>query len=353
MDIWQWILTTTLYLGSVHGLGNFRLPEDRESNFTTDFFEQKIDHFSFALNKTFKQRYHIRDQFWKSGGPIIYYIGSESSLDSPRAGFTLEVAELFDGLLVDVEHRFYGESQPFEPLGPQTQRNIHQYGYLTSWQALADHANLINHIKSSNPGAEKSAVIVFGGSYGGMLSAWMRVKYPHLVDGAISSSAPLLQNKVESATIDEVIAHSCWKNTPVSQYQGWPWPLQMCLEIVWTRNEGRVMSYPCNGTDFSQYSEFCLQTFNATPNSDSARIMYGEDNFYSASNIIFSNGEYDGWAQWGIKKSINPSVVAVTIPGGYHCADLRHTDETNKDVHNIERLLIEKWIDEANFKRID
>ena len=84
MDIWQWILTTILCLGSVCGLGNFRPPEDCESNHTTNFFEQKIDHFSFALNKTFKQRYHVRDQFWKSGGPIIYYIGAEERIDYPR-----------------------------------------------------------------------------------------------------------------------------------------------------------------------------------------------------------------------------------------------------------------------------
>jgi len=54
---------------------------------------------------------------------------------------------------------------------------------LTSEQALADYVTLINHIKSVTPGAAGSPVVAFGGSYGGMLAAWLRMKYPHAVIG--------------------------------------------------------------------------------------------------------------------------------------------------------------------------
>ena len=52
--------------------------------------------------------------------------------------------------------------------------------YLTIEQALADYATLISHIKAEYEG-EGSPVIAFGGSYGGMLAAWLRAKYPNAV----------------------------------------------------------------------------------------------------------------------------------------------------------------------------
>jgi lysosomal Pro-X carboxypeptidase len=64
--------------------------------------------------------------------------------------------------------------------------------FLTVDEAMLDYVNLIKTIKASNVNYTNSPVIAFGGSYGGMLAAWMRIKYPFLIHGAHAASAPIL-----------------------------------------------------------------------------------------------------------------------------------------------------------------
>jgi len=69
--------------------------------------------------------------------------------------------------------------------------------YLTVEQVLADLETFINTISNDNePILLNAKWVVFGGSYSGSLAAWLRMKYPHLVHAAVSSSSPLM------ATID-------------------------------------------------------------------------------------------------------------------------------------------------------
>ncbi|KAA8544162.1 hypothetical protein F0562_022202 [Nyssa sinensis] len=73
----------------------------------------------------------------------------------------------------------------------EAMENENTRGYFNSAQAIADYAEVILYLKKKLS-APNSPVIVIGGSYGGMLASWFRLKYPHIALGALASSAPIL-----------------------------------------------------------------------------------------------------------------------------------------------------------------
>ncbi|KAJ7990082.1 hypothetical protein DPEC_G00296600 [Dallia pectoralis] len=176
-----------------HGGSLGSTAKDSVIKYKTLYFDQKIDHFGFHQDGTFKQRYLVNDEHWyKDGGPILFYTGNEGDITwfCNNTGFMWDVAEELKAMLVFAEHRYYGESLPF---GKDSYRDPKHLNYLSSEQALADFAVLIKYLKRTVSGCQFSPVIAIGGSYGGMLSAWMRMKYPNVVVGALSASAPIWQ----------------------------------------------------------------------------------------------------------------------------------------------------------------
>ncbi|EEC04812.1 prolylcarboxypeptidase, putative [Ixodes scapularis] len=142
---------------------------------------RRVDHFTFRDNRTYQMRYAIADQFWdRKGGPVFFYTGNEDPYETfiKETGVIWEWAPDFKALIVFAEHRFYGKSLPFGDESYQSPKNL---GYLTSEQALADYAYLVVYLKTTLAGAAKSQFVAFGGSYGGMLATWFRIKYPHLI----------------------------------------------------------------------------------------------------------------------------------------------------------------------------
>ena len=96
--------------------------------------------------------------------------------------------------------RFYGNSHPTEDMSRANMR------YLSSRQALEDAAHFITTMNSQH---NLTTWITFGGSYPGSLSAWMRLRFPHLVAGAVSSSSPLFAKLDFHEYLQVKISTSC------------------------------------------------------------------------------------------------------------------------------------------------
>lgn len=150
-----------------------------------------VDHVGYGTTDTFTLKYLYNNASYAPGGPIFFYAGNEGQVElfANNTGIMYDLAPLFNAMLVFGEHRYYGESLPY---GANTSfADMQHLQYLTSIQALADYVLLLGNIKEKFGLGADTPVVVFGGSYGGLLSAWFRMKYPSVVRGAWSAAGPV------------------------------------------------------------------------------------------------------------------------------------------------------------------
>ena len=150
-----------------------------EAGYTEEYFSQQLDHINgdpglINIKVLLKQG--------SPSSPLFVYTGNEGPIEAffyMTGWLVYTLGPQYDATVAFIEHRYYGSSVP-TPLN---------FAYLNTDQALLDFANIVIQLKPQ----ENTPVVAFGGSYGGMLSAYFRIKFPHLVDGAIASSAPVLE----------------------------------------------------------------------------------------------------------------------------------------------------------------
>ena len=113
---------------------------------------QDLDHFSFGADGTFEQRYLVNAEHASpTDAPIFLYVGNEAPVDlyADNAGLMWENAEEFGALLVFAEHRYYGQSLPYD--GALTKPNgmwdPEKLRFLSHEQALADYATLVYRLR--------------------------------------------------------------------------------------------------------------------------------------------------------------------------------------------------------------
>ncbi|XP_017288175.1 dipeptidyl peptidase 2 [Kryptolebias marmoratus] len=476
-------LTVTLFSGVLQGLPHtyFKsFPQSgkhgaSEPQFTEKYFSQAVDHFNFNNmgNGTFRQRYLITDKYWKKGhGPIFFYTGNEGNIweFALNSGFILELAAQQQALVIFGEHRYYGQSLPFG----NHSFNIPEVSLLTVEQALADYAVMISELKQQLA-ATDCPVIVFGGSYGGMLSVYMRLRYPNIVAGALAASAPVLSTAglgdsrqfFQDVTADfENIAPECrdavrgafsrlkeladlkdysriqsefglckppsadqdihqlngllrnaftlmamldypysthfMGNMPANPvkvacetmmkgpdllanlrdtagivynstgvltcfdlyklyvecadptgcglgFDSQAWDYQACTEIEMCYESNNVTDmFPPMPFTNKDREIYCFKRWAVLPRPGWLKIQFWGDALSTASNIIFSNGDLDPWANGGVRKSLSSSLIALNISGGAHHLDLRGSNEADPESVISARMkeaeIIAQWV---------
>ncbi|KAF7130131.1 hypothetical protein RHSIM_Rhsim10G0214200 [Rhododendron simsii] len=182
-------------------------------------------------HRQFAQRYYeFLDHFLLPDGPIFLKICGESACNGISNDYISVLAKKFGAAVVSLEHRYYGKSSPFKSLATENLK------YLSSKQALFDLAVFRQYYQATlllqlSPNSKQNVEalfstllcrismkeeiayfltfadsinaklnrsngenpwFVFGVSYPGALSAWFRLKFPHLTCGSLASSAVVL-----------------------------------------------------------------------------------------------------------------------------------------------------------------
>lgn len=112
---------SAIQLNGARYLGNFwsssrSLPLIAKSRapkyqYETKYFQQKLDHFSFADLPSFSQRYLINTQHWVGPsrlGPIFLYCGNEGDIEwfAANTGFVWEIAPRFRAMVIFPEVKY-------------------------------------------------------------------------------------------------------------------------------------------------------------------------------------------------------------------------------------------------------
>jgi lysosomal Pro-X carboxypeptidase len=178
-------MLTLILISSVRGIHPNHKGSEQIENCELHWFKVPLDHFTHTVpHDTFEIRYYFCRNTRQTKTLFVYF-GNEADvgLYLRNTGLMWESADRHGASLVFLEHRYYGKSKPFTKLDKSNM------GYLSTSQAMADYAAILTHLTSSD--YKDIPVIGFGGSYGGMIATYFRLKYPYLVDGVIAASAPI------------------------------------------------------------------------------------------------------------------------------------------------------------------
>ncbi|KDO19213.1 hypothetical protein SPRG_15656 [Saprolegnia parasitica CBS 223.65] len=176
-------------------LERLQLDGQLEAGLPDLYFDKQIldhGHDNCGGNTTayWKQRYHVNDEFYGgAGSPVFLYIHGENVAEpayiTSKGMHVVKMAQTHKALLVALEHRFYGKSQPTSDMSDENLK------YLSADNAIGDIATFQDFFVGNRNISAASPWVAFGGSYPGMLAAWTKLQLPKRFVGSVASSAPI------------------------------------------------------------------------------------------------------------------------------------------------------------------
>lgn len=264
---------------------------------------------------TFDNRYWFDASHYKPGGPIILFVAGEAPGDYRfpllEKGILYQLASAHGGIGVILEHRYYGTSFPFDDISVEDAR------FLTTEQSLADAAYFARNVvfpglENENLTSSDAPWIVYGVSYSGGQSAFLRKLYPDVFWGGISSSG------VTEAIIDY------WRYfEPVRQYGPTDciWTQQFITDVV-----DKIFIDSKNETLKGEFKLFFNYATTALDQNFVERLYEGLYSWQSRNwDPAIGSGTFSNWCQaitsprleYPSSASVNASAAQILEATGY------------------------------------
>ncbi|SMR61681.1 unnamed protein product [Zymoseptoria tritici ST99CH_3D1] len=147
-------------------------------------FPQLIDHGNPSLG-TFQQKYYYQAASWKGpGSPIILFASGENNASDTSGLIVSEfgtygvLAEQIGAAAIALEHRYYGDSSPFEALTTENLQYLTVKNVIKDLTYFAQNVDLPFVTPTGSSTAKDVPWVLVGGSYTGAIAAWTAVVDP-------------------------------------------------------------------------------------------------------------------------------------------------------------------------------
>ncbi|KAH7725806.1 PCP-1.1 protein [Aphelenchoides avenae] len=198
------LVDPVIHAGKASGPRSADDPPCKNYNCTQGWLSRiPVNHWEAEERYFFKMQYLYNLDYYDmaaKNGPLFFYTGNEGAIETfaDNTGIMWDLAKQFKAAIVFAEHRFYGMTQPFRTPWTDATKSVDGVDKISTLdvrEVIEDYAHEIPRLKTALKLPPSTPVIAFGGSYGGMITGWLALKYPNLLAGAWASSAPLIYFK--------------------------------------------------------------------------------------------------------------------------------------------------------------